>query len=130
MSPIEQRVNAAQATPTGYIVPSGIRTFKERLKGADAGAAFMTWREQLFTKTLYRALQDMIVHPPREASHDDLLVQHGITLGLTLAAQLIVDPTVIWPDAFGPGMTAGGSSTDDRPPEEFTTSMDDALDDI
>lgn len=129
VSPISTRVSTAQGTPTGYIVPSGVKAFKDHLKGPDAGSAFMTWRGQLFTKSLYRALQDMIVHQPREAHHDDLLVQHGITLGLTLASQLIVDPSVLWPDVFGPGMQVEGHKEDDMPPEEFNTSVDDVLDD-
>ena len=126
-TPIEDRVNAAQATPTGYIVPSGVAAFKASLRGPDAGAAFMGWRGQLFTKALYRALQDMIDHAPREASHNDLLVQHGITLGLTLASQLITDPSVIWPDVFGPGMTVD-EKQETKPSEDFTTSPDDLLD--
>lgn len=129
-SPVDVRVATAQNTPTGYIVPSGVKAFKDALKGPDAGTAFMGWRSQLFTKALYRALQDMIVHQPREAQHESLLVQHGITLGLTLASQMITDPSVIWPDIFGPGMTAEESREDARPPEEFTTSVDNVLDDM
>lgn len=129
-SPIDLRVSTAQSTPTGYIVPSGVKAFREHLRGPDAGAAFMTWRGQLFTKSLYRALQDMIVHQPKEVRHEDLLVQHGITLGLTIASQLIADPSVVWPDVFGPGMTAGGDKDDVKPPEEFNTSVDDVLDDL
>jgi hypothetical protein len=127
-TPIDTRVNPAPATPTGYIVPSGIKAFKDSLKGPDAATAFMTWRNQLFTKNLYRALQDLIVHQPI-VQHESLLVQYGMTLGLTLASQLVTDPSVIWPDVFGPGMTAVKSGDETHPPEEFKTSVDDILDD-
>lgn len=126
-SPVAVRIDATQNTPTGYIVPSGVKVFKDCLRGPDAATAFLDWRKQRFTKNLYLALQDMIIHQPREAQHDSLLVQHGITLGLTLAAQLVTDPSVLWPDVFGPGMTVKESDPTVLP-EEFSTSVDDALD--
>lgn len=126
-SPVAVRIDATQSTPTGYIVPSGIKVFKDSLRGPDAATAFLDWRKQRFTKNLYLALQDMIIHQPREAQHESLLVQHGITLGLTLAAQLVTDPSVLWPEVFGPGMTMKDPEPAELP-EEFATSVDDVLD--
>jgi len=127
MSPVDVRTAAALSVPSGYIVPSGLRSFKESLRGPEAATAFNNWRGEHFTKKLFLALQDMILHQPRETQSDNVLVQLGVTQGLTLAAQLVADPSVLWPDVFGEGMTAEVSGTTDRPAEDFGTTIDESM---
>lgn len=128
-SPVDARLHAAQSTPTGFIVPSGVEGFKASLKGAQAVTAFNDWRHQHFTKKLFLALQDLILHQPREAQSENMLVQLGVTQGLILAAQLVSDPSVLWPDVFGEGLVPLETPEETpRPPEDFNTSIDQAMD--
>lgn len=128
-SPVDVRLDAAQRTPTGFIVPSGVRSFREALRGPQAITAFGQWRQEAFTQKLYLALQDLIVHQPKEAHDSDLLVQYGITQGLILAQQLIADPSVLWPDVYGEGQVAEARpALPERPPETFDTPSDSLLD--
>lgn len=103
-SPAEGRLRAATATPSGWIVPSGLAEFRKAVGGAENANAFNEWRSQRFTKLLYLALQDAILHPGHAIDTDSIPAQYGVTQGLAFAAQLISDPTVLFPNAFGPGM--------------------------
>lgn len=127
-SPVDVRVNAAESTPSGYIVRSGVQAFRDSLRGPQAAAAFDDWRNERFTKMLFLALQDMILHQPREVQSDSVLVQLGMTQGLALAAQLVADPSVLWPGVFGETLDAPDSQ---RPPvfvkEDYGTKIDDVI---
>lgn len=124
-SPVDVRLHAAQSTPTGFIVPSGVESFKASLKGAQAVTAFNDWRHQHFTKKLFLALQDLILHQPREVQSENMLVQLGVTQGLVLAAQLVSDPSVLWPDVFGDGLKPLELPDEpSAPTEDYNTSID------
>lgn len=126
-SPIDVRTSAALNTPTGYIVPSGLRAFKESLSGPKALAAFNDWRSEHFTKKLFLALQDMILHQPVETRHENILIQLGVTQGLTLAAQLVSDPSVLWPSVYGEGQRVDGDGVVPAR-ADYSTSVDKVLD--
>ena len=103
-SPAEGRLAAAAGTPSGWIVPSGLSEFRRAIAGAENANSFNEWRNHRFTKLLYLALQDAILHPGHAIDTDSIPAQYGVTQGLAFAAQLISDPTVLFPNAFGPGM--------------------------
>lgn len=120
--PAADRLSAVLGTPSGWIVPSGLREFRNAIGGAENATEFNKWRQSPFTKLLYVALQDAILHPGLVPA-PDVAVQFGVTQGLAFAAQLISDPTVLWPNAFGPGMENARPSTG-RPSERFSSSPD------
>lgn len=120
--PAVDRLNAVMATPSGWIVPSGLREFRNAINGQENAVEFNKWRQSPFTRLLYVALQDAILHPGVVPA-SDVAVQFGVTQGLAFAAQLVSDPTVLWPNSFGPGMeNARPAGT--RPSERFSESPD------
>lgn len=123
VSPAADRLNAALSTPSGWIVPSGLREYRNAINGQDNATEFSKWRQSRFTKLLYVALQDAILHPGLTVKSEDVAVQYGVTQGLAIAAQLISDPTVLWPNAFGSGME-NVAPPRPGPSETFTTSPD------
>lgn len=123
-SPATLRIKHAENTPGGHIVPSGVEDFKRCIAGPEASAAFYKWRSDYFAKKMYLALQDLIVHQPRDISSDNLLVQYGVTQGLTIAAQMLADPSVLWPGVFGEGTLNWQSPEPDEPQMDFSTPSD------
>lgn len=125
-SPVDRRLRAARSAPSGHIVPSGVDEFLACLNGQDALAAFATWRSSVFARKMYLALQDLILHQPVDIQAQDALVQYGITQGLSLASRILMDPSVVWPGAYGDG-TKGYQPPLEEPPMDFSTSADEAL---
>lgn len=123
-SPADKRVGAVESSPSGHIVPSGVSSFKKVLENNASG--FADWRRHPITRKVCGALQDMVMHNPPECASDDLLVQYGVTQGLTIALQMIADPSVIWPGVFGKDTNEAGGSYD-LPLMDFDTSIDDVI---
>lgn len=130
MSPVDVRIRTAEAYPSGHIVPSGVAEFKRCLAGTDATTAFYDWRSSPFARKLYLAMQDLILHQPVEARAEDNLVQYGITQGLSLAAQLLMDPSIVWPGVFGKGTPGYTPREAPEPPMTFATPASAALDEL
>lgn len=123
-SPASLRIKHVESAPEGHIVPSGVEDFKRSITGPDASAAFYKWRSDFFAKKMYLALQDLIVHQPQGLSSDNLLVQYGVTQGLAIAAQMLVDPSVLWPGVFGKGTLNWQPPEPEEPEMDFSTPSD------
>jgi len=122
--PVSARM-AAQPAP-GRIVRGGLNELKRVLFSREGSDAFGTWSGQGLTKLYVSALRDIALNPPRSSTADDIAVQYGMTLGLSLAAQLIEDPSVVMPSALGAGVLPVSDAPEGmRPPEEkFDTPAD------
>ena len=122
--PVSARM-AAQPRP-GRIVRGGLNELKLALFSREGADAFGTWSGQGLTKLFVSALRDIALSPPRPPAGDQIAVQYGMTLGLSLAAQLIEDPSVVMPGALGTGtMPLSAAPEGTRPPEEkFDTPAD------
>lgn len=123
-TPALSRLNAVP--PGGYIVPSGVATYKSRVREGGP-TQFLEWRRAPLTVALLSALQELALNPPPEMSGDSQLTQYGVTQGLSLAATLLSDPTVVWPDLFN-----AAQNTPENPRAQvndtFNTSIDDVFD--
>lgn len=123
-APIDQRIDAAERSPSGHLVPSGIAVLKTALDGK--ASAFADWRMLPMTRKVLGALQDAAVHFPVGLNPEDRMVQYGMTQGLMFAMQLIADPSSIWPGVFG--KDTNGKTVHGIPPVmDFDTSIDDAF---
>lgn len=122
-TPVDQRVGAAEGSPSGHLVPSGIPVLKAALKGN--ASAFAEWRRHPMTRKVLGAMQDAALHFPKELTPEDRMVQYGVTQGLVFAMQLVADPSSIWPGVFGEG--TGGVPAQVPPIMDFDTSIDDAF---
>lgn len=122
--PVSARMTA-QPRP-GRVVRGGLNELKLALFSREGAEAFGTWSGQGLTKMFVAALRDIALNPPRPPSEDQIAVQYGMTLGLSLAAQLIEDPSVVMPGALGAGTLPVSDAPDGiRPPEEtFDTPAD------
>ena len=122
--PVSARMSA-QPVP-GRVVRGGLAELKSALSSREGAEAFGTWSGQGLTKLYVAALRAIALNPPRPPSDDQVAVQYGVTLGLSLAAQLIEDPSVVMPGVLGAGMLPVSDAPDGiTPPEEtFDTPAD------
>ena len=110
-NPVATRLAAQR--PGGVLGPSGIAHFRELYAGQDKAEKFNEWANLTGTKLLRDALHDLALHaPPMLATSDDYLVQYGMSLGLSLAARLVEDPSSVFPELFTsvPGAAPAGPS--------------------
>ena len=75
------------------------------------------------TKLVLSAVRDLAVNGPLSLDVKETAVQYGVTSGLNLAAQLMDDPSVVFPELF----TGIGSSPKRLPEENYETSVQDML---
>lgn len=119
------KTRLASAAPDGVLVPSGVATFRRRFSDPATAEMFVAWNEQQITQLVLKVLQDLAVNGPigMAAQPDDVAVQYGFTAGLSFAAQLMADPSVIFPEVFR-GQQAPAK---EMPKQTFDTDPEDAL---
>lgn len=122
-SPARQRL--AQVSPDGYIAQSGVASFRRRLVDPASAEEFHAWAENPLTVLLRSALQDLVVNGPLGMANPptDVAVQYGFTSGLSLALQLITDPSIVFPEVF----RGRAASAKPMPDQTFDTDPEDAL---
>lgn len=76
------------------------------------------------TRLVLSAIRDLSVFGPPGVEESGIAVQYGMTAGLNLAAQLIDDPSVVYPELF----TGVVSESVRIPDENYTTSVGVLLD--
>lgn len=123
-SPVDQRLATVAGSPSGHLAPSGVQAYRNALDGN--ASAFADWRRHPMTKKLLGAMQDIVLHAPAELATEDRLVQYGITSGLTLALQLVADPSSVWPGVFGKNTNEQARA--EMPMMDFSTTLDDMID--
>lgn len=100
-TPVEIRV--ASAGKVGTFGVGGLEDFRRFFAAPEMASAQYDWRTLPITVKVIRALRDLATsHPAMPTlSTQDLAVQHGITIGLSLAASLMDDPATVVPGLFG-----------------------------
>lgn len=118
-------VRLDSSAPDGYNVPSGVTAFRERFVPLDSALTFKEWSELPVTRLVRGALQSLVLSGPTSVASSDAAVQYGVTSGLTLALQLLTDPSIVYPELF-----TGVVKPEARAPLEptYSTSAHDALD--
>lgn len=121
-SPVKNRI-AVQA-PEGVIRTSGVPAFRKRYMSPASAEHFFNWAEQAETKLAVDALRDLSLNGPvgMQNPPQDALIQYGMSLGLALAAQLLTDPTLVFPELFrgNPVVLPGAPEPDyEAEPEEI-----------
>lgn len=101
---------------------SGLQRLKDTLGRPNMASVFETWRSQPFTQIIASAVMDLILNQPSSPGMtvDSCAVQYGVTQGLTLAYQLMQDPSVVVPGVFSHG-------AENQPVETFDTAPDEEL---
>ena len=99
-SPVRDRVSVQ--APEGVIRSSGVPAFRKRYSDPSSAEPFFVWSNQMETKLAADALRDLSLNGPLGMQNppQDALIQYGMSLGLALAAQLLSDPTLVFPELF------------------------------
>lgn len=123
MSPSSNRVNAMG--PEGRRPrDSGFYALRRFLAKDGAAAGFAEWSNQMMTSLVRDTIQDFILNQPLQGlDSDQVAVQYGITQGLSMALQLLTDPSVLVPGIYGKG-TQSLAGPFELPPESFDTPAD------
>ena len=102
---------------------SGVLALRRHLSRAETLDTFRKWADDPMTKLVLSAVRDLAVNGPLSLDVKETAVQYGVTSGLNLAAQLMDDPSVVFPELF----TGIGSSPKRLPEENYETSVQDML---
>ena len=102
---------------------SGVLALRRTLSRAEMLDAFRKWAEDPMTKLVLSAVRDLATNGPLSFDVKETAVQYGVTSGLNLAAQLMDDPSVVYPELF----TGIDSSSMRLPEENYETSTDEML---
>ena len=102
---------------------SGVLALRRHLSRAEMLDTFRKWADDPMTKLVLSAVRDLAVNGPLSFDVKETAVQYGVTSGLNLAAQLMDDPSVVFPELF----TGIGSSSGRLPEENYETSVQDML---
>lgn len=114
----DQVASAERAAAAGTKVPP-LRRLQDVVGNAGSLAEYLDWSSSPFGTLVVGALRDLALWGPPSALGSDVAVQHGITLGLSLAARLLDDPSSVI------GVPA---ARQEAPQMDFATSPNDALD--
>ncbi len=98
---------------------SGVLALRRSLSGTEMLGAFRKWAEDPMTKLILSAVRDLAVNGPLALDVKETAVQYGVTAGLNLAAQLMDDPSVVFPELF----VGIDSSSQALPEENYETSV-------
>lgn len=97
--PVSARVSAAGRT--GAFGAGGIADLRRFYAPRAMASVHYDWRTLPVTVKMIRALRDLALsHPPVLAPVDNS-VQYGITVGLSMAADLLDDPSLVLRGLFG-----------------------------
>lgn len=113
-SPARERVIAA-GVPRGTMSQSGVSRLLQAFAPKESAKSFQEWASHPTTEIIRTALRDLALNGGTGAS--DPLVAYGVTCGLSLAAQLLEDPSVVYPGLF---LTDGGATGPKFPEPDFT----------
>lgn len=98
-SPVQARI--ASVSGEGVLAPSGLPAFVRMFSSDESRNAFAEFSRSPVATILVSALRDMALnHHPPVPTAESCAVQYGLTQGLGLAAQLIEDPSVVFPGLF------------------------------
>ena len=115
-TPAKARAEFSEARVKGKLAGSAVAEILKRFAPVRSAGDFVEWRRNPMTMLFIDALREMAVAPPPGyVSQGDLCVDYGLTSGLTLAASLMDDPSLVFPYLFseatpGPGSTGSNDA--------------------
>ena len=119
MAAATDRMVAAEAVAAdGTRVPP-LRRLQAVVRDDKSLAEFLDWSDSPFGRLAVGALRDLALWGPVSSEDADTAVQYGVTVGLSLAARLLEDPSAVMPQERKPTQS---------PSMDFQVSADDALD--
>lgn len=126
MTPEQDRINE-RSTVAGNPAIANLRSVLSSGK-KDVEDGFLRWRRDGFTRLFTSALRELVDNPPYPSRGDvdvnQVLVQTGMTLGLSMALKLFTQPKRLFPEVFG------GSTRPAEEVSELTDAYIDTPDDI
>lgn len=114
----ERVVAATAAAADGTKVPP-LRRLQSVVRDEKALAEYLDWSGSPFGQLAVGALRDLALWGPVPVAAADTAVQHGVTIGLSLAARLLEDPSAVMPQDRRSVVA---------PQMDFSVSANDALD--
>jgi hypothetical protein len=108
-STMVERIMAAYATRGGALKPNPIVEASEVWGPNGSVDKLRAWMMDETTRRVVGLLQELAVNPPSGIVSVDKVENYGLTTGLQLAARVVEDPTMLFPDVFrdeAPGQTA------------------------
>ena len=107
MTPAEARVRVTAAKTPGFLVGGALRRLADKFTPVESASEFAAWRANPVSVLFLDALRELSRNPYRASvEHDDVLVEYGLTSGLQLSADILDDPSQVFPSLFG-GATLG-----------------------
>lgn len=100
MSEMDFRL-AEAGSGAGVVAQSPVARLRSVL-GEPAAGEYNDWVQSRFGKLVVAALRHLALHGPARFSDASVPVQHGITLGLSFAADLLSDPSSVVSGVFAP----------------------------
>lgn len=124
-NPFAARMAGVIATSGARLRPGGLDNLLSFLASENGLNAFVKWRQDPMTARMIDAIRTMAVNPsPAAIESSDIPVQYGMTTGFQTAAQIMDDPTAVFPAVFSQGFEPLGAPTYDTPPEGFLAAPD------
>ena len=119
MAAATDRVAAATASAAdGTRVPP-LRRLRDVVRSGESLAEYLDWSGSPFGRLAVGALRDLALWGPVPTQSADVAVQHGVSIGLSLAARLLEDPSAVMPPE---------RRQEPLPEMDFSVSVSDALD--
>ena len=103
-SPVDARLAATRHR--GAFGLGGVDALREFYSPAAMASAHYEWRTLPITMKMLRALRDLAMSCPPVVSPNDASVQYGISMGLSMAANLLDDPALVVKGLFGTDVDA------------------------
>lgn len=93
------RIEAGRGS--GVVAGSPVDRLVDALRGEGLAAEYTEWSSTRFGRLVVSALRHLALHGPTHyASIDSVPVQYGLSLGLSLAADILTDPSSVFPGVF------------------------------
>ena len=125
LTPAEARLQLAGAFSGGRFSPNGLRNFQLKFATPESIDEFLKWRDNPVTLAYLGALRGLMATPPAGyVPADSVELQFGVQSGLALAAQLVDDPTSLYPSLFS--STSGRAVESDEMLTEYSVAPDHA----
>lgn len=95
MAAATDRIEAAEAGAAAGVVAPPLRRLRDVAADSKSLAEYLDWAATPFGKLAVGALRDLAIWGPPATSGSDAAIQYGVTIGLSLAARILEDPTAV-----------------------------------
>ena len=106
---------------------SGVRRLRGAFKDEESAKQFYDWANHPISRMIVAAIRDIALNGSPNVDSKDVGVNYGITLGLNTAANLMTDPSSVFPEMFA-NVANTSAQVLDHP--DFSVSPHEALDNL